>query len=129
MTPSPTLQPRRIDEIASYHAHVYYDLSASRLDAVQLAEQIALFFPVKLTQLFDKPVGPHPWPMFEAAFEVSLFATFVPWLMLNRRGLNILVHPNTDDMYADHVIQPLWLGEKLPLKAEGMPRTGALRPR
>ena len=117
---------RAIGEIASYHAHVYFNVNASRSDAVQLATQIAERFAVKMTQLYDKPVGPHPWPMFEAAFEVSIFPTFVPWLMLNRRGLNILIHPNTDDMYADHVIQPLWLGDKLVLKAEGMPRSGAL---
>lgn len=117
---------RAITEIASYHAHVYYEMATSRPDAVRLADQIAGLFTVHMTSLYDKPIGPHPWPMFEAAFDVALFPSFVPWLMLNRKGLNVLIHPNTDDMYADHVTQPIWLGDKLPLKAEGMPRTGAL---
>lgn len=117
---------RVITDIASYHAHVYYEMATSRPDAALLADRIAALFKVHMTSLCDKPIGPHPWPMFEAAFDVALFSSFVPWLMLNRRGLNILIHPNTDDMYADHVILPIWLGDKLPLKAEGMPRTGAL---
>ena len=117
---------RLITDIVSYHAHVYFDLAISRPDAVLLAEQIAALFTVHMTQLYDKPIGPHPSPMFEAAFDVAVFPSIVPWLMLNRRGLNILIHPNTDDMYADHVINPIWLGDKLPLKATGMPRVGTL---
>ena len=123
--PPSTSPARAITDIASYHAHVYYEMATSRPDAVVLAEQIATLFTTHLSPLYDKAVGPHPWPMFEAAFEVASFPSFVPWLMLNRRGLNILIHPNTDDMYADHVINPIWLGNKLPLKADGMPRTGA----
>jgi len=117
---------RVITDIASYHAHVYYEMATSRPDAVLLAERIAALFTVHMTSLYDKPVGPHPWPMFEAAFDVALFPSFVPWLMLNRRGLNVLIHPNTDDMYADHTTQSIWLGDKLPLMADGMPRSRAL---
>jgi DOPA 4,5-dioxygenase len=36
--------------------------------------------------------------------------------MLNRRGLDILVHPNTGDTYEDHATHALWLGEKLKLR-------------
>jgi hypothetical protein len=39
------------------------------------------------------------------------FAAVVPWLMLNRGGLSILVHPITDDAVGDHEVNPLWLGE------------------
>ena len=126
--PTPANTPvREIAEIDSYHAHVYFDMSLSRPDAVMLTEQISAQFPtIHLSQLYDKPIGPHTWPMFEAAFDVATFPSFVPWLMLNRRGLNILIHPNTDDMYADHVINPIWLGDKLPLKSKGMPRSGTL---
>ena len=66
----------------------------------------------------DEPVGPHPQPMYQVAFEASEFAKIVPWLMLNRRGLVVLVHPNTGDAVADHDVNPLWLGEKLPLKID-----------
>ncbi|MBT7293092.1 MAG: 4,5-dioxygenase, partial [Rhodospirillaceae bacterium] len=42
-------------------------------------------------------------------------AEFVPWLMLNRKGLTILVHPDTGHPVPDHEDYPLWLGEKLDL--------------
>ena len=63
----------------------------------------------------DEPVGPHPKPMFQIAFGTGLFSDIVPWLMLNRSGLSILVHPETGDDVPDHRDHPLWLGEKLAL--------------
>ena len=49
------------------------------------------------------------------------------WLMLNREGLDILVHPLTDDSVADHTQFALWLGAPQPLRVEVLrrgPRTG-----
>ena len=40
--------------------------------------------------------------MYQVAFSPEEFARFVPWLMLNRGGLDVLVHPQTGDAYADH---------------------------
>ena len=42
----------------------------------------------------------------------------VPWLLLNRRGLTILVHPETGDDYEDHAQHALWLGAILPLRLD-----------
>lgn len=39
----------------------------------------------------------------------------VPWLMLHRGRLRVLVHPLTGDPYAEHTAQALWLGEPLSL--------------
>lgn len=63
----------------------------------------------------DEPVGPHPKPMFQMAFGAETFKDIVPWLMLNRAGLSILVHPETGDDVPDHRDHPLWLGDKLDL--------------
>jgi DOPA 4,5-dioxygenase len=41
---------------------------------------------------------------------------FLPWLMLNRDGLNILLHPGTGDAYADHIDRAVRLGSVLPLR-------------
>ncbi len=72
----------------------------------------------KLGRLHLQPVGPHTKPMYEVAFAGAEFAAVVPWLMLNRGGLSILVHPNTDDPVADHEVNPLWLGEAVAIDVE-----------
>jgi aromatic ring-cleaving dioxygenase len=56
--------------------------------------------------------------MYQIAFAVDQFAAVVPWLMLNRGGLSILVHPITDDPVADHEMNPLWLGEVVAIDVE-----------
>jgi len=57
-------------------------------------------------------------------FRPEAFQSIVAWLMLNREGLNILVHPLTDDMVDDHTIHALWLGTPVELKLDTMERTG-----
>ena len=56
--------------------------------------------------------------MYQIAFPVDLFASFGPWLMLNRGGLDILLHPETGDDRRDHTEHAAWLGDKLPLRLE-----------
>ena len=48
--------------------------------------------------------------MYQIAFPPALLASFLPWLMLNRDGLSILLHPGTGDAYADHIEYAVWLG-------------------
>jgi Dopa 4,5-dioxygenase family len=56
------------------------------------------------------------------AFAVPEFPRLAPWLMLNRGGLSILVHPLTGDDYEDHSRFALRLGEKLALDLESLRR-------
>ena len=60
--------------------------------------------------------------MYQVAFAVEEFPQIVPWLMLNREGLNVLVHPQTDDSVADHTRFALWLGSALPLRVNVLRR-------
>jgi aromatic ring-cleaving dioxygenase len=48
----------------------------------------------------------------QIAFPPALLASFLPWLMLNREGLSILLHPGTGDAYADHIDHAVWLGSR-----------------
>lgn len=105
-----------ITEISSFHAHIYFNPSHDKQKVEALREHIAERFLVQLGAVFDRPVGPHPLPMFLVVFSVPQFATFVPWLMLNRQNLSILVHPNTDNEQADHTHHALWLGTPLTLQ-------------
>lgn len=101
--------------IGGFHAHVYYDPATTKDRAARLRESVAARFDVLLGRWHDEPVGPHPVSSYQIAFPAALFADLVPWLMLNRDGLVILVHPETGDDVADHSDHALWLGEKLDL--------------
>ena len=103
-------EPLPVALIASYHAHVYYDPAATRGRAERLRERVAERFSVRLGRWYDRPIGPHSQSMFQIAFRKPLYPTLVPWLMLNRDGLSILVHPNTDNQRLDHLERCLWLG-------------------
>jgi DOPA 4,5-dioxygenase len=114
-----TIQP--LDTIQSYHAHIYFDGAEQRRVAEVVREEIARRFSVLMGRWHDRLVGPHTRPMYQVAFSPAEFARFVPWLMVNRRGLAVLVHPNTGRPKADHMIHALWLGEILDINAAPLP--------
>jgi len=103
--------------IDGYHAHVYYNAD-SRAAAEQLANAVTDQFAVELGGFFDEPVGPHPIANVQIIFTTAEFAEMAPWLMLNRQGLDILIHPLTDDSVADHSTQAMWLGNPVPMRLD-----------
>ena len=105
--------------IAAYHAHVYYDPKKTRDRAEQLRRRIAGEFPgAKLGRWHDELVGPHTQSMYQIAFPADLVGSLLPWLMLNRDGLTMLLHPETGDDYTDHTAHACWFGAVLPLRVE-----------
>ncbi|MDQ8027236.1 MAG: DOPA 4,5-dioxygenase family protein [Brevundimonas sp.] len=114
--------PRAWTEISSYHAHIYFDEDTA-YRAAQLREWVIHRFRVELGEWNEGPRGPHTTPSFYFGFGVDQVPTVIPWLMLNHLGLKILIHPNTDDPYADHLINALWIGDTQPVNAFRMPRS------
>jgi aromatic ring-cleaving dioxygenase len=112
--------PRDTSAIQLYHAHVYYD-PATRAKAELLRERVGEKFPqATLGRWHDALVGPHTQSMYQIAFPVEMFAQFAPWLMLNRDGLTILLHPETGRAKADHTAHAVWMGAVLPVKLEAL---------
>jgi aromatic ring-cleaving dioxygenase len=109
-------------KIDGYHAHVYYD-AETRLRAAQLREEIAATLGVEARELSDEPRDPHPVPQFRFTFTAAQFQNVVPWLMLNRQGLDVLVHPLTDNSYDDHSRYAVWLGSPVALRLNTLRRT------
>ena len=109
-------------KIHDYHAHIYYDARTRKI-AARIRGAVEKSFRVVMGRWHDEPIGPHPRSMYQVRFGRGEFRKIVPWLMLNRGGLSILVHPNTGDAYQDHATNRLWLGKPLRL------RLACLRPR
>ena len=103
-----------------YHAHIYYGDAPSDV-AEELCKTLAGNFPgVEIGKNFGI-AGPHPVAQRQLIFGTDAFAEVVQWLMFNRQGLSVLVHPLSDDEYDDHTVNALWLGEQVPLKLEILP--------
>jgi DOPA 4,5-dioxygenase len=110
--------------ITLYHAHLYYDAAKTRDRAEHLRRRVAAEFPqAKLGRWHDELVGPHPQSMYQIEFPATMLAAFVPWLMLNRDGLTILLHPETGNDYRDHTAHAAWFGAMLPLRVEVFQKT------
>jgi len=115
-TEAPFKDPGTITE---YHAHVYYDPATTRARAERLRERVGRRFPrARLGRWHDELVGPHPQSMYQIAFPAGMLADFMPWLMLNRDGLTVLLHPETGDNYTDHSAHAAWFGAVLPLRLD-----------
>ncbi len=107
--------------ITGYHAHIYYDAN-TRDVAAKVREGLGARFDVRLGRWHDKPIGPHPISMYQVAFAVAEFPRVVPWLMVHREGLDVLVHPETGDDVIDHTDHAMWLGTKIELDIDALRR-------
>jgi aromatic ring-cleaving dioxygenase len=104
-------------ELKGYHAHVYYD-AGTKPKAAKLRDAILSQFKVEPGAFSDEPRGPHPISQFNVTFEIPEFQNVVPWLMLNREGLDVLIHPLTESSYDDHSKNAMWLGTPVPMKLD-----------
>jgi aromatic ring-cleaving dioxygenase len=105
-----------------YHAHIYYDSRRTRAVAERVCAEIGEKFRVEIDGFRDTPVGPHPIANVLVVFEPEQFDHVVPYLMLNRGGLDVLVHPLTKDAVEDHSSYAIWLGNPVELKLNTLPR-------
>jgi DOPA 4,5-dioxygenase len=108
-----------LSELHGYHVHIYYDADTQPI-AEKLRDTLAANFPVQVGRN-QGIAGPHPVPQVQVIFKTDAFQSVVPWLMFNRQGLDILVHPLSDNEYDDHTSQALWLGTPVKLKVETLP--------
>ena len=91
----PQKTPAGVGAIGSFHAHIYWQTPDQRSIALTIRNWISERFLVALGRVHDAPIGPHAVAMYQVAFSRETFASFAPWLMLNRQGLSVLIHPNT----------------------------------
>ncbi|KAK4190828.1 DOPA-like domain-containing protein [Podospora australis] len=110
-----------------FDVHIYYFQNNPEQTAYarELWERIRREFPeLRIYTFWDRPIGPHPVAMFEVnLFTPAQFGAFIPWLVVWRGPLSVLVHPNTteEDVHEmerelrNHTDRAIWLGDKIPL--------------
>ena len=104
-----------------YHAHIYYDPAKTREVAERVCASIGEKFKVEIEEFRDTPRGPHPISNALVIFRPEEFDQVVPYLMLNRDGLDVLVHPLTTNAVEDHSNYAIWLGNPVALKLHTLP--------
>lgn len=95
-----------------FHAHIYWDNQKQREKALDIREQLESFG-CSIGQVMDKPVGPHPLPMYQANYSSSnakVVETF-----LSEQELTVLLHDVTGDHIKDHTEGARWIGKELDL--------------
>ncbi|KIC25436.1 MULTISPECIES: DOPA 4,5-dioxygenase family protein [unclassified Leisingera] len=105
---------KQTNSITGYHAHIYFD-AATVDQARRLCQQAEDEFGVQMGHVHEKTVGPHPMWSCQLAATPEQFSGLLPWLALNRDGLIVFAHPETDDDLADHRDHGIWLGTGLDL--------------
>ena len=104
-----------------YHAHIYYNPERTRGVAQRVCAAAEKQFRIENDGFRDEPRGPHPIANVLLVFKPDQFEHVVPWLMLNRGGLDVLVHPLTTDAVEDHRAYAIWLGNPVELKLHTLP--------
>jgi aromatic ring-cleaving dioxygenase len=110
----PTVITPATPVIHGFHAHVYFN-AQSVAQARALCEAAAAKFLLKMGRVHEKPVGPHPDWSCQLAFKPALFGEVIPWLMMNRGGLVVFIHPISDSDLIDHRDRAMWMGAVRPL--------------
>lgn len=117
--------PKDPGAIKDYHAHIYYDPSSKeRATALRAWLEERFAGQMRMGSWHDEPVGPHVQAMYQVAFPPALLPTLLPFLMLNRMGLTILLHPQSGRPRDDHTLNAVWMGAVLAVKTEVLPEKG-----
>ena len=95
-----------------FHAHIYWENQEQRFIAISLRDNLKeLGCP--LGQIIEKPIGPHPLPMYQVNYSKKN-ATEVEEF-LSDQGLTILLHYDTGNHIEDHTKRVRLIGKKLDL--------------
>lgn len=100
-----------------FHFHVYFD-ETTRDSALAIRERLKreTTFQFQMPPVRERPMGPHPRPIWSLWVDRKNFTAAVEWMMRNHGRHSVLVHPNIDDGLVDHTDHAMWLGEPQQLK-------------
>ena len=101
----------------NYDIHIYWRNSDEREEALEL-QKVLIESNVQTFPFVEKPIGPHPYPMFESHLTSQTLLVIESLLVANRKSCSILIHEKTGDHVYDHTKGARFLGEPLELNIE-----------
>ena len=101
----------------NYDIHIYWRNNDERNEALAL-QKVLIENNVQTFPLVEKPIGPHPYPMFESHVTTQTLPVIESLLTANRVSCPILIHEKTGDHVYDHTKGARFLGEPLELNIE-----------
>lgn len=101
----------------SYHGHIYWNDPDGKEIAIWMRPFLKSM-DCRLGTVHDRPIGPHPCPMYQVEYTSRNQSAVENFLKQNSRGLSILLHDDTGDHVIDHTIGARWIGAPLDLDIE-----------
>ena len=101
----------------NYDIHIYWRNSDERVEALEL-QKVLIESNVQTFPFVEKPIGPHPYPMFESHVSSQTLSVIESLLVANRKTCSVLIHEKTGDHVYDHTKGARFLGEPLELNIE-----------
>ena len=101
----------------NYDIHIYWRNSDEREEALEL-QKVLIESNVQTFPFVEKPIRPHPYPMFESHVSSQTLFVIESLLVANRKTCSVLIHEKTGDHVYDHTKGARFLGEPLELNIE-----------
>ena len=98
----------------NYDIHIYCRNNDERNEALAL-QKVLTENNVQTFSFVEKPIGPHPYPMFESYITSQTLPEIQSLLVANQQNCSILIHEKTGDHIYDHTKGARFLGEPLEL--------------
>jgi DOPA 4,5-dioxygenase len=105
----------------NYHAHIYWADSEQRQTAMSIRTHLH-DNGCALGRIWDKPIGPHPLPMYQAMYDNSNKECIEKYLT-SQSNISILLHEDIGvDHVRDHTEGARWIGKPLELDLDFLRR-------
>ena len=101
----------------NYDIHIFWRNYDERSEALAL-QKVLIENNVQTFPFVEKPIGLHPYPMFESYVTTQTLPVIESLLTVNRKSCSILIHEKTGDHVYDHTKGARFLGEPLELNIE-----------
>ena len=75
----------------NYDIHIYWRNSDEREEALEL-QKVLIESNVQTFPFVEKPIGPHPYPMFESHVTNQTLSVIESLLVANRKSCSLLIH-------------------------------------